>query len=300
MPTGSSFVSACPARAALAGNPSDGYGGAVVAVPVPDLAAFASAEPADRFSVRAADAELDRLLSATARAFADAVGRPADVTLSATTTIPRSVGLAGSSALIIGALRVLAATIDHRFEPIELAELALSVERDRLGIAAGLQDRLVQSVGRLVAMRFDPVSYERLDLPADLPPDLPLFVAWADAAARTSDTVHRALRRRYDTGDPHVVASMRGLAEQADIAAGAIRNGDLTRLGRAMNRTFQIRALMVDVDNTTRKLIHLAVDNGAAANSAGSGGSIVGLARDREHLAELESAFDGYGFLPIE
>ncbi len=67
MPTGRSIVTTCPARAALAGNPSDGYGGAVVAVPVPDLAAFASTEPADRFSIRAGDPELDRLARSTGR-----------------------------------------------------------------------------------------------------------------------------------------------------------------------------------------------------------------------------------------
>jgi len=296
MPTGRSIVSTCQARAALAGNPSDGYGGAVVAVPVPDLAAFASAEPADRFSVRAADPELARLLSATAHGFADAVGRPTDVTLSATTTIPRSVGLGGSSALIIGALRVLAATIDHRFDTIALAELALSIERERLGIEAGLQDRLVQAAGQLVSKRFDPVAVEVLHPPGDVP----LFVAWRREAAQTSDTVHRSLRRRFEADDPHVVASMHGLAEQAAIAAEALTSGDHERLGVAMNRTFEIRAMIIDVDDTTTSMIELAVDAGAAANSAGSGGSIVGLARDREHLADLARVFGSHGFQIID
>ena len=289
-------MSTCPARAALAGNPSDGYGGAVVAVPIPDLAAFASAEPADRFSVRVADPDLERLLAATARGFADAVGRPADVTLSATTTIPRSVGFGGSSALIISALRVLAVTIDHRFDTIELAELALSIERERLGIEAGLQDRLVQAAGQLVSMRFDPVAVELLAPPADVP----LFVAWRHDAAQTSDTVHRALRRRFDADDPHVVASMRGLAEQATIAARALTSGDHELLSAAMNRTFEIRSMMIDVDETTMSLIELAVDAGAAANSAGSGGSIVGLAHDQEHLAVLRRVFAGHGFQAID
>ncbi len=296
MPPGRSIVTTCPARAALAGNPSDGYGGAVVAIPVPDLAAFASTEPADRFSIRATDDDLDRLLSATARAFADTVGRPGDVTLSATTTIPRSVGLAGSSALIICALRALGGTIDHRFEPIELAHLALSVERDRLGLTAGLQDRLVQAVGQLVSMRFDPVGYERLEASTDLP----LFVAWAKAASQAGDTADRSLRRRYDVGDPHVITSLRGLAEQAERAATSIATGDLERLGHAMNRTFEIRSMMIDVDVTTRAMVRIAVRHGAAANSAGSGGSIVGLARDRDHLAELETAFAGHGFQMID
>jgi glucuronokinase len=296
MSTGRSIVSSCPARAALAGNPSDGYGGAVVAVPIPDLAAFASAEPAERFSVQAADADLNRLLGETARGFADAIGRPGPVTLSATTTIPRSVGLAGSSALIIGALRVLGATIDHRFDPLELAELALAIERERLGVEAGLQDRLVQTVGQLVSMTFDPVGFERLEPPGDIP----LFVAWSTSAGETSDTVHRSLRRRFDGGDPHVVASMRGLAEQAATAATAIIHGDHAALADAMNRTFEIRSMMIDVDPATRRLIDLAVDAGAAANSAGSGGSIVGLARDRRHLQDLEALFAEHGFQTVD
>ena len=101
--------------------------------PVPDLAAFASTEPADRFSIRAGDPELDRLLSATARAFADAVDRPADVTLSATTTIPRAVGLAGSSALIICALRALGAErIGHGVRSIEDPALLLYLKERQI------------------------------------------------------------------------------------------------------------------------------------------------------------------------
>lgn len=296
MPTGRSLVSSCSARAALAGNPSDGYGGAVVAVPVTDLAAFASAEPAARFSVRAADPDLDRVLTQTARGFAAAIERPKDVTLSATTTIPRSVGLGGSSALIIATLRVLAATIDHRFDPVQLAELALAIERERLGVEAGLQDRLIQSVGQLVSMTFEPVGFERLE-PAG---DLPLFIAWSEAGAETSDTVHRSLRRRFDAGDPHVVASMHGLADQAKNAAGAIKAGDHELLGNAMNRTFEIRSLMIDIDTNTQSLIDLAVGAGAAANSAGSGGSIVGLANDRAHLDDLEQIFSEHGFQKID
>ena len=296
MSTSRSIASSCAARAALAGNPSDGYGGAVVALPVPDLVAFASADPADRFSIRATDPDLRRLLGATVDGFADQVGRPPDVTLSATTTIPRSVGLAGSSALIISTLRVLGATADHRFEPIELAQLALSIERDRLDVAAGLQDRLVQSVGRMVSMTFDPIDFERLR-PAI---DLPLFVAWSNAAAETSDTVHRSLRRRFDGGDPHVIASMSGLADQAGMAAAAITSGDLHGLGQAMRRTFEIRSMMIDVDPTTMALIDTALAIGAAANSAGSGGSIVGLVPDRSDLPAAADAFTAAGFEFLE
>lgn len=296
MPTGRSIVSTCPARAALAGNPSDGYGGAVVAVPIRDLAAFASVDPADSFSVRATDPDLKRLLSATADAYAASIAPLDRGTLSATSTIPRSVGLAGSSALIIASLRVLAETTGYRFEPIELAEMALAVERERMGVEAGLQDRLVQSVGEPVAMEFDPVGFSVLDVPRGLP----MFVAWSDDESETSDTVHRSLRRRFDAGDVHVRTSMTGLADQARSAAAAIERGDLPALAATINRTFEIRALMVDIDLVTLALADVGRRAGAAVNSAGSGGSVIGLAPTRAHVERIVEAFETAGYEALD
>ena len=285
-------MSTCAARVALAGNPSDGYGGAVVAVPVRDLNAMASVAAATQFSVRAADPELHRLLRATADAFSELTGPLPMVDLSASTAIPRSVGLAGSSALVIAALRSLAASINHRWEPIELAELALSVERDRLGIAAGLQDRLVQAVGKPVSMTFEPVSFHKLSLPDSVP----LFVAWNPHGAESSDTVHRSIRRRFDGGDPQVQLAMRDLAVQASRARRAIEAGDGLLLAEAMDRSFDIRASIVDVDSTQQVLIDLGRSERAAVNSAGSGGSVVGLARRPADLPRLHSAYEDNGF----
>lgn len=285
-------MTSCHARAALAGNPSDGYGGAVLAVPIPELGAVASIEEADTFSVRAADPSLHRLLSATAEEFEAQVCAVDGGILSAITTVPRSVGLAGSSALVISALRALAATNGHRWDPVELAHVALAVERDRLGIEAGLQDRLVQAVGSLVAMEFDPVAVCVVTPTIDLP----LFVAWDTSAAESSDTVHRSLRRRFDAGDDHVRTSMAGLAEQARAGAGAIERGDLPGLAAAINRTFEIRALMVDIDPATRRLADIGRRAGAAMNTAGSGGSVVGLVPTVEHLPDVGDAYRAAGF----
>lgn len=298
MPTGRSLVSTCAARAALAGNPSDGYGGAVVAIPVHDLQAMASATEAERFTVRAGDPELERLLSATADAFADAVGELPPVVLSASTSIPRSVGLAGSSALVIAGLRSLAAWTGHRWDAIELAELALSVERDRLGIAAGLQDRLVQAVGRPVAMMFEPVDYHEIALPETLA----LFIAWNPSGAEPSDTVHRSLRRRFDAGDPRVQLVMRDLAVQAARARRAIEADDRVLLGEAIDRSFDLRASIIEIDPIQQLLIDLGRAERAAVNSAGSGGSVVGLARRPEDLPTLQAAYERNDcqFLPLD
>jgi glucuronokinase len=291
MTTGQSVVGTCTARAALAGNPSDGYGGAVVAIPLDDLRATASAAIARSFSVHAADTDLLALLNATAEAFAEAKGSLPAVSLSASTSIPRSVGLAGSSALIIAALRALAAASSHRWQPIELAHLALSVERDRLGIEAGLQDRLVQAVGAPVAMTFDPVDFTILRPEIEFH----LLVAWTPDAATTSDTVHRSLRRRFDGDDPKVLAAMEALAVQAKRAQRAIEVGRADMLGDAMNTTFELRTSIIDVGDQQRALHGLARSKGLAANSAGSGGSLIGLAQDLERLTTAGRALEQAG-----
>lgn len=297
MPTGRSVVATCTARAALAGNPSDGYGGAVMAVPVPELFATVATTESSEFGVQTADPELHRLLHETAAAYIERFGTVTPLTISASTTIPRSVGLAGSSALVIATLRSLGGWSERRWERVELAELALSVERDRLGIAAGLQDRLVQAIGQPTLMRFAPVGF----VTVEMPDHLPLFVAWLVDAAASSDTVHRSLRRRYEAGDEQVVSSMRELAVQAERAHRALAAGDPMLLGDAMNRSFDLRMAMVDVGAHQRRLVDIGRRSGAAVNSAGSGGSVVGLAHDREELASLRAAYAeiGAGFLEL-
>lgn len=297
MPTGRSVVATCTARAALAGNPSDGYGGAVVAVPVPDLVATVATSESETFGVRTTDPELHRLLIAAADGYADAVGPLPSVTISASTTIPRSVGLAGSSALVIATLRSLGGWTERRWDRIELAELALSIEGERLGITAGLQDRLVQSVAHPVAMRFDPVAFEIVEIPDGFP----LWIAWHEAASEPSGTIHRSIRRRYDAGDTPVVETMNELAIQARRAHRAIVESDAALLADAMDRTFDLRASMVDIDPHQRGLVEIGRRGGSAVNSAGSGGSVVGLARDPSQLPGLRAAYEaiGAGFLEL-
>ena len=292
--SGRSIVTNCAARAALAGNPSDGYGGAVVAVPIADLTAVATLQETvgQAFSVTTSDADLVELLDATAGTYRDRFGGLPSVVASVSTSIPRSVGLAGSSALVIALLRALGAWDNHKWDPIELAELALSVERDRLGIEAGLQDRLVQAVGRPVAMTFDPVSFEVVDIPDDFC----LFVAWSTTDATPSATVHSSLRRRYDGGDATVHGAMLDLATQAARARRGVKEGDAALLADAMHRTMAIRLQIVELSDEQRRLVEVGRGAGAAVNSAGSGGSVVGLARHPEHLATVEASYSAEGF----
>lgn len=84
---------------------------------------------------------------------------PITFALSYTTNIPRQAGLSGSSALVLATLRCLieAHSVEDGISAFDLPSLALAVETS-LGIAAGLQDRVVQTFGGCVYMDFSELS----------------------------------------------------------------------------------------------------------------------------------------------
>jgi glucuronokinase len=251
------------ARAALAGNPSDGYGGAVLALCVPELAARATAT--------AAPGPLSDPPSALVDAAIARFGRgPCAVRWS--TSVPREVGLGGSSAIVTATVRALCALHGHALTPDDLAEMVLAVEVEDLGIAAGPQDRYAQAHEGLVLMDFagarprvEPLS------PALLPA---LYLAWRSDAAAASHAVHGGLRQRGD--EPRVRAGMQRLAGHARAAARALHDGDHGVFAHALDASFDERAALLDLDPRHEAMVRAARAVGASANYAGSGGAIVG------------------------
>jgi glucuronokinase len=251
------------ARAALAGNPSDGFGGAVLAVCVPQLAAHADATPAPAALSEPPIALVDAAIARFGRG-------PGAVRWA--TSVPREVGLGGSSAIVTATIRALCALHGHALAPDELAEMALAVEVEDLGIAAGPQDRYAQAHEGLVLMDFAGARprVERLD-PALLPA---LYLAWHGEAAEASHAVHGGLRERG--GEPRVRAGMRRLADHARAAAEALRGGDHAAFAAALDASFDERAALLDLDPRHEAMVRAARGAGASANYAGSGGAIVG------------------------
>lgn len=304
-----------PARAALAGNPSDGFGGAVLATVVPGLEAVVRATDAKGVHVGGRSwpslidvagphegesavvaATVERLVSWCRT---DGPGVPADgVALDWTTTIPRSVGLAGSSALVVAAIRALAPRWGLDLDVVTTARLALEVETDLLGIAAGPQDRLTQAAGRTVLMDFAGAEWS---VDAVVPAvAVPLVIVWRPDGAESSDAVHRPLRHRAE--EPAVRRAVERLAELAHQAADALRAGDLAALGDAMDGSFEQRAAMLALDPTHVALVEGARGCGAPANYTGSGGAVVGLAITPAVLGAVRAwtAREGLGLVTFE
>lgn len=291
-------VGTATARAALAGNPSDGYGGGVLAVCLRDFAATVELAPGTgsvgEAGLRVEPPSCTHLVRAAAVRHAATTGCEAPPLLARVrTTIPREVGLAGSSAIVIATLRALDALLGTRLTLDDLPRVALGAEAD-LGISAGLQDRVAQAHGGLTAMTFptpDTFTAHALD-PALLPP---LFVAWDPRGAEASGGYHTALRVRFDAGDPVLLAIMAALAGLARAAADAVEHGDADALGAALDATHDARATLGPLAPHHAALRDAAREAGLPCNSAGSGGAIVGLADDPERVAALRARLAAAG-----
>lgn len=282
-----------PARVGLVGHPSDGYRGATLAVTLSNFAAAVEIRPATRLVVEpAGPGEWPEgglpLIRATIRRFrshASDLGAPFDplVAVRYGTTIPREVGLGGSSAIVIATLRALAAFAGLPIARDRLPGLALSVETDELGIAAGLQDRVVQAYGGLVFMDFAAGRHEVVD-PALLPP---LFVAWDESAAAGSGAAHAAVRARHAAGDRAVVDGMRSLAALAMDGLAALQRADHEAFAEAMAAGYAVRARIFYLDPRHTAMVDEARRLGLVATYTGSGGAIVGIASDRTAVGAL-------------
>jgi glucuronokinase len=174
-------------------------------------------------------------------------------------------------------------------EPLAMAELALRIEVDDLGIAAGLQDRIAQTHDGLTFMDFGapgPAMVRPLEA-ARLPP---LLVAWRPDSGGHSGEVHAPLRDRHADGEPVVLEAMRTLTCAAHEAAQAISDGDHAALCTAVDASFDARRSMLALDPRHAEMIACARAAGAAANYAGSGGAIVAVCTDTAQRARVRVA----------
>ncbi len=309
------------ARAGLIGNPSDGYNGKTISVIVRDfwaqvtlyeweqLELVPSQEDKSQFhGIRelASDVKLHgyyggiRLVKATIKKFVEYCITSGhrlherNFSVRYETNIPRQVGLAGSSAIIVATLRSLMEFYDVEI-PIEVQpSLVLSVETEELGIAAGLQDRVIQVYGGTVFMDFSKEQmrslrgmscgvYEPLD--ADLLP--PLYLAYNTDVGSPTEVVHNNLRLRFQQGEPAVVEAMQRFAELTDQARDAILAGDSTRLGQLIDANFDLRRSICQIPSTQVDMIERARHAGATAKFAGSGGAVIGTCPDEATFRRL-------------
>ncbi len=312
------------ARAGLLGNPSDGYHGKTISISVRNFWAevvlyewdaveivLATNDRARFRSIHelARDVRMHgyyggiRLIKATIKRFVehcDAEGitlHHRHFSIRYDTTIPRQVGLAGSSAIIVATLRALLEYYEVRMPLEAQPAFVLQVEQKELGIAAGLQDRVIQVYEGLVYMDFDRrrerlvaglpcYHYEPLD-PALLPP---LYLAYHDSLGEPTEIFHNNIRDRFANGDADVVDAMQQFAALAERGRAALLAGDRGQLAALMNENFDTRRRIYQLPAWQIDMVERARACGASAKFAGSGGAVIGTYRDAAMLDAVRAA----------
>jgi glucuronokinase len=308
------------ARAGLLGNPSDGYFGKIIAVSVKNFAARVALEETQDLKIIASTQDKDifqsisdlveqtrlfgyyggaRLIKAAIKKFDDHCRhhnidlKEKNFTVRYETSIPRQLGLGGSSAIITAAVRALMEFYVVDIPREILPSLILDAERKELGINAGYMDRVVQVYEGCMYMDLDAGVirekghgiYERLD--PELLPDL--YLAYKPDLGKVSSLVLNDIQQGYDRGEKFVLEILERLAELARLGRHALERGNLDEFQSLMDENFDLRSKIMRISESNRELILTARSCGASAKFAGSGGSIIGMYRGEDMFDRLKS-----------
>lgn len=306
------------ARAGLLGNPSDGYYGKTISIVVRNFGAHISLYETPELHIEPMDQDLNiyknihdlvesvnltgyygasRLVKASIKKFAEYCVQNniklngKNFTVRFHSSIPRQVGLAGSSAIITATFRALMVFYKVSIPDELLPTIILATEVEELGINAGLQDRVIQVYEGCVFMDFERKTlekrgygkYEKLD-PRLLPK---LYIAYKTDLGKVSGAVFNDLKARYEKGDELALSSLNRIAALAEEGREAILKRDHKRLSVLMNENFDERRKVMNINDSNLEMVETARACGASAKFTGSGGSIIGIYKDDDMLKKL-------------
>lgn len=314
------------ARAGLLGNPSDGYFGKTISFSFTAFCVELRLTESSRLRFvpgEVDDATFDsprqlvrdlrlygyyggiRMLKAVAKLFfeycEEHVQELPDYNFTAEykINIPRLVGLSGSSAICSAMLKALMSFYGVEIPLEDQPTIIMRAERDELGIACGLQDRVAQIYNGLTFMDFNRAVmdetghglYERLD-PTRIPN---LYIAYDPRRAEESGRAHRRVQRLFQQHNGDVMAAMTEFADIAQRGRDALVSGQMDALPALINANFDLRDKIFNVAEENRRMVMVARGVGASAKFAGSGGAIVGTYGDEAQYSALVTALSGIG-----
>ncbi len=319
------------ARAGVLGNPSDGYFGRTLSVILRNFQATVTLEESTHLRIEPDAHDLavfqdmadlaesvsrqgyyggGRLIKATIKIFHDHC-RERDLpllkrnfTARYQSSIPRQVGLGGSSAIVTAAFRALMSFYEIEGPREEQPTLILSAELDELAITAGLQDRVVQVYEGLFYMDFSQEIMENLGHGAyqSLDPTLlpSLFVAHQRGPTKVSGRVLDHVRTRWEQGDREVHETLGRIAALATEGRDALLEGELGTFSSLMDENFDLRRRIMRIGEGDLALVEAARSLGASAKLTGSGGAIIGVLEGEEMKGRIQERLGALGARVIE
>ncbi len=306
------------ARAGLLGNPSDGYYGKTISLIVKNFGSHISLYESPELVIEVLEQDknvfkniydlvdriklhgyygADRLIKAGIKAFYDYCFengikiKNKNFSVRYNSSIPRQVGMAGSSAILTATMKALFSFFNVEIKKEFMPSLILAAETKELSINAGLQDRVIQVYEGLVYMDFDEdfVKKNNYGMYEQLPVEnLPqIYLAYKDSLGKISGVVLNDIASRYKRGDKLVIETLNEIANCAEAGKEAILKKDYGQLAELINRNFDLRKKIMNISDENLIMIDIARKCGASAKFAGSGGSIIGTYKNDEMLHKL-------------
>lgn len=306
-------------RAALIGNPSDGYFGKTIAFVFSNFSADITLFETPELEIQPEQLDLTkfdsteelvedvnlhgyyggmRLLKATIKVFCGYCHacnielEKKNFTIRYKSTIPHRLGLAGSSAIITAGMKALMSFYAISIPKPILANLVLSVETDELKIGAGLQDRVAQAYETPIFMDFDRDKMHKQGFGNYIPINTglfpPLYIAYRTDQSSGSEVVHNDLRARYNYKEPEVLNAMEEWAELSVKVKACLEDRQFGKIGEYINRNFDLRKSLMTISKENIEMVEIARKTGASAKFTGSGGAIIGTYRDEKMFADLQ------------
>jgi glucuronokinase len=318
-------------RAAVIGNPSDGYFGKTIAFVFSNFIAKVQLYQTPELEIKPDKLDVNhftsikelvedvnfagyyggmRLIKGMIKVFYEYCQKneikieDRNFTIRYSSNIPLRLGLAGSSAIITACLKALTLYYNVKISEPIFANLVLSVERDELGIAAGLQDRVAQAYEAPVFMNFDRETmkkqgygiYERISTES-----FPMFyIAYRRNLSEGTEVVHNNLKARFEIGDPEVLQAMHRWAQITEEFRIALNEGNNKKMNELMNENFDLRKKTIRISKGNIEMVELARSVGASAKFTGSGGAVIGICEDDLMFNKLKNKLNANGIEVIK
>ncbi len=209
------------------------------------------------------------------------------------TDIPAGTGLGSSGSFTTALLKALHAHRHRLLHPDELAELACTIELDRLKEPVGKQDQYIAAYGGLTGFTFHPdgrVEAERLKVPRetlfDLEDNLLLFFT---GFSRTAGSILKDQDTRTAGSDREMLANLHAVKAMGLKSRAVLEAGDAAGFGALMHEQWELKRRRSAGMSNPRidewyDLGRKAGALGGKLVGAGGGGFLMFYAGDRNRL----------------
>jgi D-glycero-alpha-D-manno-heptose-7-phosphate kinase len=295
------LIARAPVRISFAGGGTDleayygKYGGFVVSTSINKyFYAFVAANPDGGVQVSSSDYRTfyrcspgeepfwDSTLSLP-RAILDHFGIRAGLSLFLASEIPPGTGLGSSSAVTVALVKALSAAQGMMLAPNEVAEIACSIEIEKLEQPIGKQDQYASAFGGLNAITFgsEGVCVEPLHLAPETRRELERnILLFFVGSARVSSDILGEQKKASAQETPEVIQALHAIKQAAFEVRDCFEKGDLQRFGELLDFNWQNKKRLSP--GVTTPLIdrcyELARANGALGGKitgAGGGGFLM-------------------------